>query len=857
MPAAACAVNVHRLVFARSGFFAVWVHAVCRIWLFALLRGNDFPAHGRLRACLTPKRMMTTNDDALHGADILRIGGCTVTLSSREVQVPGMRRPRRLTPKALGVLCVLVRSQGRVVTRDELFAEVWPDTLPTNDVLTQAVTQLRKAFTSADEQGTAYIETIAKSGYRLLVPVTLPDAPQSMLRAEPPDSSHGSGGGESSGLNPSGVEPQGDMAALDSGIAPGAATLATSSPAAVTATAMPGQRQAWRQFRRRLLLVVGVAMLVALAVMTWLLQRTPASTPLEDAVENGTRVIGSPQRPYRLITAGTGFQTYPTLSPDGSQVAYESSAEDGRGGQIKVQTSGNAPARDLLERPAGATDRFPHWSPDGREIAFARFQADGRCQVLIVSATGGNLREAARCDGTELLSFDWMPDGRGLVFGSMVGAFGHRGIRVLDLSSGHWKALVYPAQPDDFDYAPQVSPDGRWLVFVRNPQVGDLWRMPAEGGALEQLTDDAAEIRGWAWLGDSRHIVFGRRVDSEVRLYRLDTDSRTMRDVGLDDAQWPAVARRADLLAFVQRKAQFGLFHVPLDAPGRAQRMFPSSGRDSQPTLSPDGRHLVFTSDRSGAYALWWANLDRPASLRPIDGLRPDSRQAPTWSPDGRHLLVIGRDERGQSLVYEITPREDQLSVLPVPATRPLQALYTDDPDRLLVIERDDEQRTRLVLYDRRQAAWKPLAAIEGVSQARFDPSQHRVLFTRFGAGGLWAIDSALAAASIRQIGEDRPSRWRYRSWTVTAQGDIDYLDASGNCSTSLFRMMDASQMTAESCVDRQRLSSGSSFSATADGSSLYVAMAVSDGSDIGVMSMPKATSDLLPDVVKPLISKD
>ncbi|HAI47890.1 MAG TPA: transcriptional regulator, partial [Stenotrophomonas sp.] len=78
--------------------------------------------------------------------DVIRIGECTVTLSSREVSVPGARRTRRLTPKALGVLKALMRAPGAVVTREELFAEVWPDTLPTNDVLTQAVTQLRKAF---------------------------------------------------------------------------------------------------------------------------------------------------------------------------------------------------------------------------------------------------------------------------------------------------------------------------------------------------------------------------------------------------------------------------------------------------------------------------------------------------------------------------------------------------------------------------------------------------------------------------------------------------------------------------------------------------------------------------------------
>ncbi|REN18664.1 hypothetical protein DSI35_01550, partial [Mycobacterium tuberculosis] len=74
---------------------------------------------------------MIINDSERPSADVVRIGDCTVILSSREVMVVGVRRPRRLTPKALGVLRALMRSPGAVVTRDELFAEVWPDTLPT------------------------------------------------------------------------------------------------------------------------------------------------------------------------------------------------------------------------------------------------------------------------------------------------------------------------------------------------------------------------------------------------------------------------------------------------------------------------------------------------------------------------------------------------------------------------------------------------------------------------------------------------------------------------------------------------------------------------------------------------------
>lgn len=770
---------------------------------------------------------MSTTDTSPFDADILRIGECTVTLSSREVVVPGVRRVRRLTPKAIGVLRALVRSGGRVVTRDELFAEVWPDTLPTNDVLTQAVTQLRKAFAGNEEGGAVYIETIAKTGYRLRVPVVVVSEPGPTAPAPVSTAERG--------------------ASADFG--------AAAAPDAVRPPPKSALSSAWRRLRRTVLVAAGVCLLCSVVVMGWMLQRLAPQSPLEAAVGGGTRVLGSPERPYRLVTATAGFETFPSLSPDGSQVTYEASSDDGVGGEIKVQTSSNAPARVLVERPQGASDRFPTWSPDGRDIAFARFSADGRCEVLIASATGGNVRHAARCDGTELLSFDWTPDGHSLVFGSMVGPFGHAGIRVLELATGRWRPLQYPVRPDDFDYAPRFSPDGRWLVFVRNPQLGDLWRMPAEGGTPEQLTDDAAEIRGWAWLGDSQHIVFGRRVDSEVRLYQLDTDERTLRDMGLDDAQWPTVARAADVLAFVQRKAQFGLFRASVGGNQPPERLLAAGGRDSQPTLAPDGNQVVFASDRSGVYALWWTDLQRPDSLRPIEGLRPEARQQPDWSLDSRHLLVLGRDGEGEPRVYELSPRDEQVTVLPVPVERPLQALYVGDRDRLLLIERDDDQRTRLSLYDRTATPWRRLASLEGVSQARFDRRHNRVLFTRFGAGGLWQVDPALKPDTVAVVSEDRPSRWMYRAWAVNGVDGVDYLESSITCSTMLTRISAVAQAESR-CLDAARLSAGNGFSTTADGTSLLLSLAVTDGADVAVMRLPKVPQSTLPAVIKPLISK-
>ncbi|MNI58863.1 hypothetical protein D3C73_1139940 [compost metagenome] len=156
-------------------------------------------------------------------------------------------------------------------------------------------------------------------------------------------------------------------------------------------------------------------------------------------------------------------------------------------------------------------------------------------------------------------------------------------------------------------------------------------------------------------------------------------------------------------------------------------------------------------------------------------------------------------------------------------------------------------------LFDRSAQPWRRLASLEGVSQARFDRSTGRVLFTRLAAGGLWSVDAALTPASVQQISEDRPSRWRYRTWTVAGNGSIDYLGSSASCGTTLVRIQSGRE-EAERCLDAQRLSAGNGLSASADGNSLYLALAISDGADIGVMRLPEQPPALFPAFSKLLI---
>jgi DNA-binding winged helix-turn-helix (wHTH) protein len=76
----------------------------------------------------------------------------------------------RVEPKAMKVLLLLASKAGQVVTREDLEDVVWADVIVGPDALTNTVIKLRRAL--GDEvRNTRFIETIPKTGYRLIAPV--------------------------------------------------------------------------------------------------------------------------------------------------------------------------------------------------------------------------------------------------------------------------------------------------------------------------------------------------------------------------------------------------------------------------------------------------------------------------------------------------------------------------------------------------------------------------------------------------------------------------------------------------------------------------------------------------------------
>jgi len=76
----------------------------------------------------------------------------------------------RLEPKVMEVLVCLAEHAGETLSKEKLVQRVWPDTFVTDDALKHCISELRRVFED-DAREPRVIETIAKRGYRLVVPI--------------------------------------------------------------------------------------------------------------------------------------------------------------------------------------------------------------------------------------------------------------------------------------------------------------------------------------------------------------------------------------------------------------------------------------------------------------------------------------------------------------------------------------------------------------------------------------------------------------------------------------------------------------------------------------------------------------
>jgi Tol biopolymer transport system component len=598
-----------------------------------------------------------------------------------------------------------------------------------------------------------------------------------------------------------------------------------------------------------------VAAIAVSAIVVWRLVGDRPQAPALAPAGSSTEPQADPLPPlagnlaYQRIATLPMSEESPSVSPDGALVVYSRGVEGGKSAPLMLQTSAAMPARALTETVAGQFDLLPAWSPDGRQIAFVR-KSEKRCLVMSIPAAGGGPRELAECLGGEPHPVSWYPEGDALIGALRAGYASateiEKALHRLPLDGGGWERVAYARAAQDEDMSPAVSPDGRWIAFQRNVSLADLWRVPVAGGTPERLTHLRTNIYGLTWTPDSRHLVFSRYRDSRILLSVLDLQTGQVRDHPGDvgGVMFPSISRRGDTLAFEVEDSRSVLRRVALDegeaALQKSRVILESSGSNLLPALSPDGRQVLFVSDRTGDTRLWWQDTRQPESLRPLEGFMPFPRYPVQWHADGQRALAIGNSPGQRVGVYELEPRRGRVVHLPVPDNDPVHAGYHPDPDRLLVVADHGAGRLGVTLYDRSREPWRPIAQLADVALAVVDPRHRRIVLASASSPAIRSAD--LDLRDVRTVDRTALQR-RNRTLVVTADG-VQVMDA-GECPwfwrpVAVTRTVEPAGKASAAggrCLGRQDWSS-QGVSQSADASVMYLAVIEQMQTDIGVMPL-------------------
>jgi Tol biopolymer transport system component/DNA-binding winged helix-turn-helix (wHTH) protein len=415
--------------------------------------------------------------------------------------------------------------------------------------------------------------------------------------------------------------------------------------------------------------------------------------------------LGSPR--VSPLTSYPGSELDPSLSPDGSQVAFIWNNGSGAEFHVYTQAVGASAPRRLSS--GAMNEASPVWSPDGRHIAFLRELSASRSAIIIASSSGGAERKLAeiRCGiprpdrnienwyGTFL---DWHPNGQWLAASEYnpngSSASESQGILLISTSDGTTRQLTTPTPPAA-DIAPAFRGDGRYLVFVHRTSYGasqlygiNLTSESQPSGQPSLVSSESVVNASPKWtLQDEVLFLVGPALVPELRLWRIApprsnasavpflTDAvleisgvRTSRQHGGMSFSYVRANRDENIweLRPRQNKDRSGTPAVPL---------IDSSRADVAPEFSPDGKRLAWVSDRSGTMEIW---VSAPDGSNPIQVTKFGGPEVggPNWSPDANFIASACRDLSGQSsTLYLIKP--DGGGVEPITAGDSLDVVPT------------------------------------------------------------------------------------------------------------------------------------------------------------------------------------
>ncbi len=390
------------------------------------------------------------------------------------------------------------------------------------------------------------------------------------------------------------------------------------------------------------------------------------------------QTVSTPQPISLTIREGTSMAA--ALSPDGRTLMI-----DLLGSLWTLPANGGAATRVSDEY---LDVRQPVWAPDNRRVAFQGY-ADGVWHLYVMNADGSGLR-AVTSGPFDDREPSWSRDGNRIAFSS--DRSGNYDVWDLDVASGALRRLTTNAAND---FAPAYSPSSAAIAFIseREDRRG-VWRIDAATGIETSVAPAAGALSAPSWSPDGSRLIYNVIANDRSNLVLDGTEVTSSEDVFPFRAQWtapnefiyaadgkikkrsiqggaPSTVEFTANVSFTRTPYQHAVkdfdsrtprpvrgIMAPVISPDGTQVAFAALGDlwlmpiggtarkltndrfiEMDPTWSPDGRSLAFSSDRDGTMDLWVREVESGVERKAASGATKAS-----WAPRGNEIAYIARD---------------------------------------------------------------------------------------------------------------------------------------------------------------------------------------------------------------------